>query len=287
MSEGTDKVTSTRSVPCDPDKAYDRWINSVWIGGGGLGTPTIEEQGKNGGDDHMFGNLRCVTGGIREEILEASRSEHRIVYTVKSGPFPVSYHRACVTFVAEEVEGGGRSTLVTWHCDFTPQWFCPGPVVRAIISGALGRMLNVLEAECGRTLRSQLAELTVLEIQPSVYFYFSADWCPDCASVTPRIINFCEEHSAGQLISLFYVPSDRTEEEKQNSLSKIGAVTGAHSLKDLVAVEDTLATTLKKQTGCFAGSEQEKWPDVKRCHGIPSLFKLDAEGENLVLVKEW
>ena len=49
--------------------------------------------------------------------------------------------------------------------------------------------------------------------------------------------------------------------------------------------ENAAREGLKQQTGCFAGSEQGKWPDVGRKHGLPSLFKV--EGDGISLVKEW
>ena len=50
--------------------------------------------------------------------------------------------------------------------------------------------------------------------------------------------------------------------------------------------DGALREQLKKETGCFAGKEQSKWPDVPRAHGIPSLYLLKGD-DDLQFVKEW
>ena len=89
----------------------------------------------------MEGCIRMVPGYIQEEILQSERgaAQPYIEYHVKSGPFPVSYHRGRVTFEAE----GASSTKVVWTCSFTPYW-CLGPFVSAVVKLTFGMMLRHL-----------------------------------------------------------------------------------------------------------------------------------------------
>ena len=86
----------------------------------------------------MEGCIRQVSGFIQEEILQSERGV-AIEYHVKSGPFPVSYHRGRVTFERQ----GAHSTKVVWQCSFTP-YFCLGPLVSAVIRFSFGMMLRHL-----------------------------------------------------------------------------------------------------------------------------------------------
>lgn len=60
-------------------------------------------------------------------------------YHVKSGPFPVSYHRGRVEFTNDEPQG----THVKWVCTYTPRFFL-GPVVSRIIQISFRIMLRHL-----------------------------------------------------------------------------------------------------------------------------------------------
>merc|ERR1711924_529202 len=94
-----------------------------------------------GGDAATYvGNVRAVPGGIHEEVLASERGKF-FEYTVKSGPFPVKYHRGRVDFVAAEDSSG--TTLVRWSCSYTPI-FLMGPVVSKIITISFGVMLRHL-----------------------------------------------------------------------------------------------------------------------------------------------
>ncbi len=94
---GSEKQVISQYVEGNPAEVYQAWLNVVWRGGGGLGPipPSIVQEGdKTTGKDC----IRAVPGGINEHIIEAN-GKNKIVYRVKSGPFPVSYHLGTVEFL--------------------------------------------------------------------------------------------------------------------------------------------------------------------------------------------
>merc|ERR1712039_508935 len=126
----------TQVVDLAPDRCFDHWVKEVWIAGGGLGAARIIEEGD---PTSRAGCVRGVAGGIVEAILVAERGKF-VEYTVRSGPFPVRYHRGRVDFQAQ---GGSSSTLVTWTCSYTPV-FCLGPIVSQVIKISFRTMLGHL-----------------------------------------------------------------------------------------------------------------------------------------------
>eukprot|EP00051_Salpingoeca_urceolata_P021863 m.348376 g.348376 ORF g.348376 m.348376 type:complete len:198 (-) comp19877_c0_seq5:85-678(-) len=147
MAEATNNVqiVSKQQYPgCTPEQVFERWLEVVWRGGGGMGKPTIEEPGDS---DTYAGCRRRVAMGIREEILSTRHGE-QVEYAVVSGPFPVSSHHATVDF--EEAPDAQTGTVVTWTCDVTP-YFGLGWVVRKTIEHAFASMLTHLKKDLAPT----------------------------------------------------------------------------------------------------------------------------------------
>merc|ERR1712048_557302 len=102
--------------------------------------------GKAGDPKTGQGCIRQVPGCIVEEILEAELGEF-VEYRVKSGPFPVSYHRGKVDFL----EAPNGETTVVWSVNFTP-YRCCGPLVSGIIHLMFPIVLGTLaKAACKRS----------------------------------------------------------------------------------------------------------------------------------------
>ena len=134
------------TVPLPPDLAYARFIEVVWRGGGGLGTPYFVSQG----DQNGAGSRRVVPGGIHEEAIEATPPNF-FEYAVVAGPFPVSRHRGVVSFL--ELSGEGMTDVV-WDVDFTPStaghsFCCCGAGLALLIRVTLGSMLRTLRRSIG------------------------------------------------------------------------------------------------------------------------------------------
>merc|ERR1712166_1353554 len=142
---GTHTEVLEQLVLLSPDDCFTAFINKVWIDGGGMGpiAPTIVQTG----DPETFeGHIRQVPGCIQEEIL-ASTPGHSLTYHVKSGPFPVSYHRGHVEFQkvpADVARAAGCAeaavTRVVWTCNYTP-WCGCACVVGCTIRISFGVML--------------------------------------------------------------------------------------------------------------------------------------------------
>lgn len=125
MDVGTQKVTLQEQVALSPGDCFDAFLQEVWIGGGGLG-PIRPKILVEGDPSTRKGCIRVVPGWIHEEILEASHGTF-LEYHVRSGPFPVSYHRGRVEFTdlqatadAAPESTSQEGTLVTWSCSYTP-----------------------------------------------------------------------------------------------------------------------------------------------------------------------
>ena len=133
------------TVPLSPDQAYARFIEVVWRGGGGLGTPKFLEVGdENGGKSR-----RVVPGNIIEQALEATPPNF-FEYAVVGGPFPVVRHRGVVSFL----ELTGEGTDVIWDVEFQPSSFgnafcCCGAGLVVLVRVSLGSMLRTLRRSCG------------------------------------------------------------------------------------------------------------------------------------------
>lgn len=134
-------VESTVQLPCDAQKAYEQWLQVVWVQGGGMGAVTVE----NKGDANHVGHLRRVAMGIREKILE-TQPGRKIVYTVVSGPIPLKEHLGEVFF---EEAANKASTEVKWRCTYTPYWGV-GWAMGYTISFAFSRMLATLKSSVSK-----------------------------------------------------------------------------------------------------------------------------------------
>ncbi|CAE8644841.1 unnamed protein product [Polarella glacialis] len=144
MDVGTRREELQQLVECGPEACFEAFLRDVWVGGGGLGpfgpiTTRILEKGDPVTGE---GSIRIVPGGIQEEILAASRGQF-IEYHVAKGPFPVSYHRGRVEFVAVSSTDSSASTMVTWSCSYTP-FFLLGPVLGVVIRNGFSIMLRHL-----------------------------------------------------------------------------------------------------------------------------------------------
>ena len=146
-----------------PSEAYDQWLSVIWLGGGGLGTPTIIEAG-----DELtgLGSRRQVGGGVIE-LIESAQRPNTLSYGIKGGPFPVSAHCGTVRFTehpassSDELPVGygttvpreGCATLVEWECEYTPSVLgsvlcCCGAGLSCIISTSFSTMLGTLRNAC-------------------------------------------------------------------------------------------------------------------------------------------
>eukprot|EP00050_Salpingoeca_kvevrii_P013378 m.28306 g.28306 ORF g.28306 m.28306 type:complete len:226 (-) comp4917_c0_seq2:89-766(-) len=131
-------VTVEREVvlPLSLEEAYDAWLEIVFIEGGGLGKPAIEQAGD---PETRVGLKRRVPGWIREEIMDTLRPA-KIVYKVVSGPFPVHSHLGTVVF---EQGSDDNATTVRWQAVVEPifgfRW-----IIKSLISWSFGHMLTHL-----------------------------------------------------------------------------------------------------------------------------------------------
>ena len=124
-----DKIESTSPTEC-----YEAWLEHVWLGGGGLGPASVVTEGEARTGKGCIRRVGCC---IHEEILDVVFGEH-VVYHVKSGPFPVQYHRGIVQFIPE-----GEGCLVRWTCSYTPICCC-GVIVSCTIKLSFRKMLSHL-----------------------------------------------------------------------------------------------------------------------------------------------
>eukprot|EP00043_Microstomoeca_roanoka_P008351 m.80453 g.80453 ORF g.80453 m.80453 type:complete len:137 (-) comp14209_c0_seq3:72-482(-) len=121
-------------VPFSVSESYRRWLDCVWINGGGLGKPDIIDEG-DPSNNHL-GCIRRVPGGIQEKIVEV-KTDDFISYKIISGPFPVRSHFATVTFKQKQTE----ITNIHWHCEMDIPWGLQW-IVLAITRFVFSRMLS-------------------------------------------------------------------------------------------------------------------------------------------------
>eukprot|EP00747_Dinoflagellata_sp_TGD_P191389 gnl/TRDRNA2_/TRDRNA2_54685_c0_seq1.p1 gnl/TRDRNA2_/TRDRNA2_54685_c0~~gnl/TRDRNA2_/TRDRNA2_54685_c0_seq1.p1 ORF type:complete len:155 (-),score=16.76 gnl/TRDRNA2_/TRDRNA2_54685_c0_seq1:28-492(-) len=141
MQAGSNKECVDVLLPrCTPAQAYDLWLDVVWVGGGGV-APCKPRLVKRGDEKTFEGSIRKVPGNIFEEILQ-SNPGGTVEYHIKSGPFPVSYHRGVVEF-RDFPCGNHPGTMVVWSCSYTPL-LCCGWLVKLLIWISFRIMLNTL-----------------------------------------------------------------------------------------------------------------------------------------------
>jgi len=134
-----------RRVATDPAVAWARFLEHLWIGGGGFGPrPVIEKAG----DAHGLGCTRRIGGarGVRERIT-ATDHPRWLEYRVTNPSwttYPVDHHRGTVAFAA--CDGGG--TEVRWRVEYVPKRGV-GPLVAVATRTVIGRYLDALERACG------------------------------------------------------------------------------------------------------------------------------------------
>lgn len=110
-----------------------------------------------------------------------------------------------------------------------------------------------------------------------VILYFSAEWCPPCRRFTPKLHALYDEAAEDDKpVEVVFVSSDRDAQQQQRYMDS------EHGDWLRVPYADTEAReSLKAKFGCFAGSEQSKFPGVKRRAGIPSMVVVGPAGEEL------
>lgn len=120
------EIVNETVVDEEPSIAYDIFFEYLWWGGGGLGKPSVIEQGDSIGK----GSIRCVTGGIHEEVLEAEHGKF-IQYTLsKRSFFPVSNHLGRIVF---HPGATSHQTRIVWTVQYTPLP-CMNFIVRLLVS---------------------------------------------------------------------------------------------------------------------------------------------------------
>lgn len=150
--------------------AADAFLRYVWAEGGGLGAPTVLDEGKVDESGKAIigsslrigpGHRRRVGGGVIEEILKIQDTtaeetggprdtgrgqEVRIYYRVAGGPFPVSFHlgRLVARYVDAEESGTGKVVELRWTVDWVPMRLM-GYVVKGVISIAIRYMCETLK----------------------------------------------------------------------------------------------------------------------------------------------
>lgn len=129
-------VVETKVVKLGRDECYSRWLDVIWMNGGGLGNPTILDAGD---PTTKVGCLRLLVGGVQEKILETD-NPIRIEYTVTQGFMPFKKHHGIVTFT----EGEGGCTNVTWTCYYEPTFIGNFVCLSLIIRLSFQRMLSTL-----------------------------------------------------------------------------------------------------------------------------------------------
>jgi thiol-disulfide isomerase/thioredoxin len=100
-----------------------------------------------------------------------------------------------------------------------------------------------------------------------VALYFSAVWCPACASFTPLLSALCAQTT--DTFQVVQVSSDISENEMYQS----GAGNWLY-----VPLDAAQRQELKKQYGVFAGKEAADFPGTKRRSGIPTLVIIAPDG---------
>eukprot|EP01147_Barroeca_monosierra_P003190 gene3190-8227_t len=101
-TENASRITVTVDVPFSQQKAFEQWIQLVWLDGGGMGSPTIEEEG-----DMKAHRCGCI----------------------RSGPFPIYSHFATVSFNCKESSSlEPEVTQIRWQCDMDIPFLLRWPV---------------------------------------------------------------------------------------------------------------------------------------------------------------
>eukprot|EP00746_Dinoflagellata_sp_MGD_P118423 gnl/MRDRNA2_/MRDRNA2_54605_c0_seq1.p1 gnl/MRDRNA2_/MRDRNA2_54605_c0~~gnl/MRDRNA2_/MRDRNA2_54605_c0_seq1.p1 ORF type:complete len:184 (+),score=51.33 gnl/MRDRNA2_/MRDRNA2_54605_c0_seq1:47-553(+) len=107
-----------------------------------------------------------------------------------------------------------------------------------------------------------------------VALYFSAHWCPPCRGFTPQLSEFYQKaNEDSKQFEVVFVSSDDDAEKQSKYMEEM------HADWLRIKYDDPMREQLKQKYGCFAGKEQEKWPEAERRSGIPSLVVVEADGK--------
>ncbi len=153
--EGVTAVEYKETVEGTPAEAERLFRKTVWDELGFQTMPLLNMMPYAGvvkeGDKHGNGAIRAVPGAwlpmLHEEVLSVTPGSE-IVYRVKSGPFPASYHQGRVLFE----DAGHGMTMVTWAVQFKAYPCCDG-LCRGLIWFMFPNGLNALKEACKEAKR--------------------------------------------------------------------------------------------------------------------------------------
>jgi hypothetical protein len=134
-------AVATQVVPLPLDQAIEQWFLVVWIGGGGMGVPTVESNG----NDNRVGHTRIVGGNVKEQI---TKFEHPtlIEYKIVSGLYPVKVLTGTVKFVDASFDNLVPETQIIWTSTFEPstigKWFPLTYFTRTVLETMLRTLLR-------------------------------------------------------------------------------------------------------------------------------------------------
>eukprot|EP01043_Picozoa_sp_COSAG02_P032340 COSAG02_NODE_2156_length_9643_cov_55.052761_9_plen_440_part_00 len=122
-------------------------------------------------------------------------------------------------------------------------------------------------------LTTASGEAASVPVGCAVALYFSAHWCPPCKAFTPVLRDFYDEVNANaKVVEIIFISSDDDAAGQEAYMEEM------HGEWLTIKYDSSLREELKQKYGCFAGKEQDKWPDVERKNGIPSLVVIDRDG---------
>jgi nucleoredoxin len=102
---------------------------------------------------------------------------------------------------------------------------------------------------------------------PIIGLIFAASWCPDCSEIVPKTGKVAELDNSN-LIDIYYVSSDKTEEEMLQFRPPF--------LFHIPFSDEATRSQLKRKFAVCAQKEMNDLGMSQRRHGIPTLVLLNA-----------
>lgn len=110
------------------------------------------------------------------------------------------------------------------------------------------------------SVKSKAGDLAVASLSgKTVFFYFSASWCPPCRGFTPQLAAFYEKHKDAKNFEVIFVSWDEEEEDHDGYYAKMPWAA--------LPFNETLSKTLT---------------ELYNVESIPTLIGVDADSGEII-----